>query len=196
MRALPHWIVIPVKAPADCKTRLSAVLDDAERQRLVADMLANVVAACSGIAGAEVMLLGPHRHGLSEAIRLLPDIGGGLNAALAAAVRVARMAGVGRLSFVSGDLPLATGEAIERLVSSDSDAIRIAPDRAGIGTNALSLPLPAATAFRFHYGTGSFAAHVREAARLGLPIESIRAPGLAYDVDLPEDLPVTASRSA
>ena len=185
-----HWIVLPIKAPADCKTRLRGVLDDAAREALVADMLHHVVAACSQVAGAAVFLLGPERHGLP--VDLLADPGGGLNAALTAAVRAAEAAAVDRITFISADLPHVETTEIARLLQG---AATIAPDRAGTGTNALSLPLLAATRFTFHYGADSFARHRAEAERLGLRMTPVESPGLAFDIDLPEDL-ATASRTS
>jgi 2-phospho-L-lactate guanylyltransferase len=182
------WIVIPVKAPGDGKSRLGAVLDDAGRRDLVASMLAAAVAAASAIADSNVLLLGPARHGLPDTLRRLDDPGTGLNPALASATRAATAAGVDRLVFVSADLPRVTRADIEALLAIDADRIGIAPDRAGTGTNALSLPLPAAADFRFAYGDDSFARHRAEAARLGLSVAPVRSPGLAFDIDRPEDL--------
>ena len=48
--------------------------------------------------------------------------------------------------------------------------------------------VPTRAGFRFAYGPGSFAAHVAEAERLGLPWRSLLDPDLAWDVDGPEDL--------
>jgi 2-phospho-L-lactate guanylyltransferase len=185
---LRRWIVVPVKAPGAGKTRLAGVLDDAARRDLVARMLRRVIAAAGAVAGAEVAVLGPSRHGLAATLRLLDDPGPDLNAALGAALPVALDAGCDRLVFVSGDLPLVTTAEIAALADAPADTLAIAPDRVGTGTNALSLPLPQARAFRFGYGPGSFERHRAEAARLGLPIRIDRSAGLAIDIDLPEDL--------
>ena len=64
----------------------------------------------------------------------------------------------------------------------------IAPDRAGLGTNGLSLPLPAARDFQFCFGSNSFGRHRDEAARLDLLLEIIHSDTLAFDVDEPADL--------
>ena len=166
------WIVIPVKAPQLCKTRLSPVLGEDERQKLVATMLRQTVSAAQAVAGREqVLLLGPSRHGLAEDIPLLNDPGQGLNVALTSAQDAAIGEGVDRL-----------------LLNLPRDGIAVAPDHAGTGTNALSLPLPGAAEFRFHYGEGSFAAHEAEAERLGLPFRSVQRPGLELDIDRPEEL--------
>jgi 2-phospho-L-lactate guanylyltransferase len=189
------WVVTPIKAPDDCKTRLRAALSDSARRELVAGMLRHVLDVAGATAGVdEILLLGPSRHGLQDSIRLLADPGGGLNAALAAAARTAVAAGVDRLVIVAADLPLLTEGDLAALVGAAAGAVAIAPDRSGVGTNALSLPLPAAGGFRFHYGDDSFARHSAEAARLALPVQMIRSEGLGLDIDEPEDLAALGGR--
>ncbi|AEG49865.1 2-phospho-L-lactate guanylyltransferase CofC [Sphingobium chlorophenolicum L-1] len=181
------WIVIPVKAPAACKTRLSPVLDEAGRRDLVAEMLHRTVTAATKAVGMErLRLLGPSRHGLPENMGLLDDPGGGLNPAAASARDAALAAGVERLLFLSADLPLVEAADVAALL--DVPGIAVAPDLPGQGTNALSLPLPQAADFQFHYGQGSFAAHRAEADRLGLPFSAIVRRGLGFDIDQPRDL--------
>ena len=182
------WIVTPIKAPEACKTRLSGAMSDAARQDLVRDMLRHVVEVARAIPGAELRILGPSRHGLAADIPLLADPGGGLNAALASAAQAAGAAGASRLVVVAADLPRLGRSDLQALVSGHGDALAVAPDRAGAGTNALSLPLPQARAFRFQYGPDSFAQHRAEAARLGLPLQVIRSETLGLDIDQPEDL--------
>ena len=182
------WIVTPIKAPEACKTRLSGAMTDAARQALVRDMLRHVVEVASTMPGAEVRILGPSRHGLAADIPLLADPGGGLNAALAAAADAAGAAGASRLVIVAADLPRLTRSDLQALVSVDGEGLAVAPDRAGSGTNALSLPLPAARALRFQYGPDSFTRHCAEAVRLGLSLQVIRSETLGLDIDQPEDL--------
>ena len=183
------WVVIPIKAPEWCKTRLAPVLGDRERRKLVADMLAQTVSAAQSIVGLQrVLLLGPSRHDLPGDIPLLPDAGQGLNVALEGARNAAIGAGVRRLLIVSADLPLIRSEDVSALLNLPGESVAIAPDHAGTGTNAVSLPLPSAAKFAFHYGDGSFAAHRAEAGRLGLPFLSLRRRGLELDVDRPEEL--------
>jgi 2-phospho-L-lactate guanylyltransferase len=188
------WVVTPIKALEDCKTRLRPALDEAARRALVESMLRHVVEIAADARGVdEVLLLGPSRHDLPPAIPLLADPGGGLNAALAAAVARATDAGVSRLVIVAADLPRVTRADLEALAGLDAEEAAIAPDRAGSGTNALSLPLPAARAFRFQYGPDSFARHTADAARLGLPLRVIRTDTLGLDIDEPRDLSVLAT---
>lgn len=183
------WVVIPIKAPEACKTRLSPALGDCERQALVAEMLRRTVAAARTVAGPNhVLLLGPSRHGLDADIELLADPGGGLDAALTTARDAAVRAGIGRLLLLSADLPTVEPADVAALLDVPAQVAAGGPDRAGDGTNALSLPLPAAAQFQFSYGEGSFAAHQAEAARLGLAFLTIDRPGLSLDIDRPEEI--------
>ena len=62
----------------------------------------------------------------------------------------------------------------------------IAPDRLGTGTNGLAVrPLGI---IGFQFGSGSFAAHLAEAEAAGVQPAVVRRPGLAFDLDTPEDL--------
>ncbi|CAN7345509.1 2-phospho-L-lactate guanylyltransferase [Phenylobacterium sp. LjRoot225] len=186
---MSRWVLTPVKAPEACKTRLSPVLSEAARRELVARMLRHVVETAAAAPDVdEVVLLGPSSHGLAGAMRRLADPGGGLNAALASALPAAAAAGVDRLVILAGDLPRVSVADVEALARLAPGRLGVAPDRRGTGTNALSLPLPAAQDFHFQYGTDSFARHSAEAARLGLALEVIRSETLGLDVDEPEDL--------
>jgi 2-phospho-L-lactate guanylyltransferase len=184
------WAIIPVKGLDKGKTRLSGVLDEPERQRLVMAMLDHVVdAATAAIRIDRVCVVGPSRLGLDVRVGLLDDPGGGLDAGLAAALAQAAEAGVDRVVILAGDLPRLTPREVAMLAALPDAAMGIAPDRHGTGTNALSLPLPAARGFAFGYGPGSAARHSVEGCRLGLDIEWLHSPGLARDVDVPADLP-------
>jgi 2-phospho-L-lactate guanylyltransferase len=184
------WIVIPIKAPEACKTRLRAVLGDVARRNLVRDMLAHVVSAARAAATPDhtVMLLGPDRHGLSESLPSLPDSGAELNAVLTLTLRAAMRAKVDRVTIISADLPTIKPAELAELVDLSTKNVVIAPDLAERGTNALSIPLPAGEAFRFRYGENSFTAHRAVAAHFGLPVTVIQRPGLQFDVDEPQDL--------
>jgi 2-phospho-L-lactate guanylyltransferase len=187
------WVLTPVKAPEACKTRLAPALSEAARLELVARMLRHVVEVAGQAPGVdEVVLLGPSSHDLPAAMRRLPDPGGGLNAALASALPVAAAAGVDRLVILAGDLPRVTLADLNALCGLAPGRLGVAPDRRGAGTNALSLPLPAARDFAFQYGPDSFARHRAEAARLGLALEVIRSATLGLDIDEPEDLGMLA----
>ena len=183
------WLIIPVKPPHQAKSRLSEVLSEDQRAKLARSMLRHVFGAALAAGGVDqIALLGPSRLGLPGDVMLLGDPGGGLNPAVESALAHVADEGAGRMIVLFADLPLLTSQDVERLAAAPSGTIAIAPDRHGTGTNALSLPIPAAKGFTFAFGTDSFAAHRAEAGRLGLRIELVHSPGLARDVDVPDDL--------
>lgn len=184
------WAIIPVKAPGEGKQRLAGALAPAERDTIVRAMLARVVAAVQAApAIARLALVGPSRLGIDSGVTLLAEPGGGLNPAVSEGFSHAAAAGAQRVILLHADLPQLTAEDCTALATLPAGAIGIAPDRHGTGTNALSLPLPDASGFQFAFGSDSFARHRAEAARLGLSLVEIRRPGLATDIDEPDDLP-------
>ena len=187
------WVVIPFKQPGQAKGRLAAALSEAERAALAGAMMHHVVRVASQAAHVQQLcLLGPTRLGLPEDILLLDDPGLGLNPALHAALDHVTDAGADRMIVLFADLPLLTSQDVELLAAAPAGTIAMAPDRHGIGTNALSLPLPTAKGFTFCFGPDSFARHHAEADQLGIRIEEVHSQGLARDVDMPEDLPDAA----
>jgi len=184
------WAIIPIKPADSGKSRLAHVLDGVEREALMRGMLAHVVDAASRAGGiARVCLVGPSRHGLPDAIPLLADPGGGLNPALQSALDEVADEGPSRVIVIAADLPRVTPQELDLLALAPADTVAIAPDRHGTGTNALSLPLPAARGFTFGFGIDSCAYHRKETQRLGLRVETILSPGLEKDIDEPSDLP-------
>lgn len=183
------WLIIPVKPPQQAKSRLSEVLGEDQRAALAQAMLRHVLGAAQEARGVDhIALLGPSRLGAPESVPLLADPGGGLNPAIHSALEHVSAKGAGRMIVLFADLPGLTTEDVERLAAVPADRIAIAPDRHGTGTNALSLPIPAAKGFTFAFGPDSFARHRAEAGRVGLRIDEVHSCGLARDVDVPEDL--------
>ena len=183
------WAIIPVKASPESKSRLAGVLDAPARAALVDAMLERVIeAAVSARNIARVALLGTPRAVPPADVERLAEPGQGLNAAVTSALAEVAARGASRVVFVHGDLPTVSARELELLAAAPSGEIAIAPDRHGTGTNALSLPLPEARGFSFAFGPDSFALHLAEAERRGLKVEEIHSPGLARDVDEPDDL--------
>jgi 2-phospho-L-lactate guanylyltransferase len=114
---------------------------------------------------------------------LLEEPGLGLNGAVTAGVDALAEAGADEVLVVHADLPLAAGLA----ALAGHDGITLAPDRREDGTNVACVP--ARAGFRFSYGPGSFSRHCDEAARLGLDLRVVRDLVLAWDVDVPADIP-------
>src|SRR5262249_51354284 len=111
----------------------------------------------------------------------------GLNTALALGCRHALEHGARSIVALSSDLPNVTSGDVAALRASVSDApgCTIAPDEQEQGTNALVLTPPQPDFFQF--GPGSFQAHIAGGRARTLPVRILRRPGLAVDLDTPEN---------
>jgi 2-phospho-L-lactate guanylyltransferase len=196
------WAIVPVKPMRRAKSRLSSVLGAEERLALSREMLNRVLEALAGVSGiertllvsrdTEAMALARH-HGartLSErsrsASRRGPPID--LNQALQQATRAAVGSGASAVLVVPADLPLVTVEDLQELValSASPPVVVLAPDRRQAGTNAL-LASPAGL-IEYAFGPSSFDRHRASALAAGARVLVCDRPGLALDLDLPEDL--------
>jgi 2-phospho-L-lactate/phosphoenolpyruvate guanylyltransferase len=133
------------------------------------------------------MVISPERDTVPAEVPVLADTGESLNSALLQAHTVLREFGCGEVVILPADLPKITAAEIDELVRAGrSGGFAIAPDAAGVGTNALCLV--SRRPFRFQFGPDSRRSHVREAEHLGLSAHAVRLPGLEFDVDSPADL--------
>ena len=178
-------VLVPVKAFGRAKLRLAEVLDGPARAALAREMADRVLTAAAPLPIAvvcdddEVAAWAE-----SRGARVLWRPGHGLNGAVNDAVATVAGEGVDRVLVTHADLPLATG--FDELLSVDGDGVLLVPDRHEDGTNVASVP--PGSGFTFAYGPGSFAAHCKEAERLGLVLSVERPPRLTWDVDVPGDL--------
>ena len=181
-------VVVPIRSFDDAKTRLAEVLDLADRRTLARAMAATVLRAALELPvvvvsdDAEVI-----DWAFTTGARSLPVGVTGLDRSITAAVDHLAAEGVDRVIVAHADLPHAHDLGIVADPTGNLAAVAIAPDRHHDGSNVLSVPTGAG--FRFAYGPGSFARHVAEAERLGLPVTVVDDASLAWDVDSPDDLP-------
>lgn len=186
-----HAVLVPVKAFAHAKGRLTVALGDEDRRALVRRMAEQVLRAAAPLPVAvvcddpEVAAWARGQHAL-----VLWEPGRGLNGAVESGVgQLARM-GVRRVVVAHADLPLARNLA--GLVGFEG--VTLVPDRRDDGTNVVELPTDAG--FRFSYGPGSFARHRAECNRIGIPFRVLHEPSLSFDVDWPSDLPGSGTGQA
>ena len=176
-------VLVPVKSFRDAKLRLAPALSPERRAELARKMADRVVASAGSLPVAVVCddreVAGWAR---SAGALVIWEPGRGLNGAVQEGVR--RLAGFGvELAIVAaGDLPLAR----DLTWIGDFPGITIVPDRHGDGSNVIAVPSSAG--FNFSYGPGSFARHLQEAKRTGVPFRVVRDTPLAWDVDVPDDL--------
>lgn len=180
-------LIIPVKPFAEAKQRLGSIMSDSERAKLAQSMFRHVFSTalrCVDARAVIVVTRAPdivdfaERHG---AVGLVENTRPDLNEALAQAAEFAREAS--RLLVLASDLPLLREDDLACMIGQDC---AIAPDRRGHGTNAIAWPV--APAPRFSFGENSLQRHLAAAKAVGLDPKIISRPGLAHDVDLPDDL--------
>jgi len=181
-------VLIAVKERARSKTRLADALSPPARIELVRSMLTAVLSAArSAQTVHQVIVISPERDCIPAEVPVLADTGESLNGALMQAHAMLREFGCREVVILPADLPKITHTEIDALVRAGrAGGFAIAPDAAGVGTNALCLVSP--EPFHFQFGLDSRRLHVQEAQRMGLSPQVVRLPGLALDVDSPADL--------
>ncbi len=189
----PPRIIVPHRGLEAAKTRLATSLSPDERMFLASQLLQRVLKVAREVSD-DVVVISPSRP-LAEIVepsgaRLVVQRGMGLNEGLEQARFDALADGIDTLVILHGDLPNLQADDVHTLLAGlpddDSPGVAIAPDRAGTGTNALVLR-PAGV-IRFRFGVGSFAQHLAEVERAGVPLVAVNRAGLAFDLDTPADL--------
>jgi 2-phospho-L-lactate guanylyltransferase len=91
-----------------------------------------------------------------------------------------------RILSVAADLPRLTPSEIDFVLHASSEPITLIPSRDWTGTNGVVFIPPAR--ITMEYGEGSFRRHLSKAAAAGLASDVMDLPGIAFDIDTPEDL--------
>lgn len=178
--------IVPINYGREGKTRLAARLSPEQRARIAENMTRHVLQELSGVRDiASVRVLSALRpHFVSD--QWIADQGRGLNAEIAAARGLFANEPV---LFIHADLPFLQAEDVQALLDAAAHSgAAIAPDRHGLGTNALALAdgRPFSPAF----GANSFSRH-----KALLPDAAIvERTGLSFDLDEPEDLDLARAR--
>lgn len=178
-------VIVPAKPLAHAKARLSPVLAPDERRTLCLAMLADVCTAAAGVGRVVVVASDTDAEAVARAVGAEvvrdPTPQAGLNASLEAAVRAPADDGV---LVIASDVPACTADDLAAVASGEG--VRVAPDAAGTGTNALwrkpggVIPLS--------FGEGSAARHEQLARDAGATFALVRRRNLALDIDLPDHL--------
>lgn len=175
--------LIPVKAFADGKSRLSDALDDHAREALAERLARAVVVACRGMHPHVVCDDdGVAAWATTVGAQVIRVDGPGLNRAVRLGVAALADAGFDRVLITHADLADPSGLA----GLATLDGIVLVPDLDLAGTNVVVTPT--SFGFSFSYGENSFARHLSEAERSGLAIHVVTDAGLGLDLDDPDDL--------
>jgi len=186
------WAAVPVKEFAGAKQRLSTLLTAAQRQALAAAMREDVLAALveAPLAGIMVNTVDPlatdlaRRYGAQVVTDGAHD---GHTGAVTAMARILAAEGHDMLT-VPGDIPRVTAAEIAAVIEARRPApsVTIVPAHDARGSNAVLCAPPLVMPLRF--GDDSFLPHVASARALGIEPTIIRLPGIALDIDQPEDV--------
>jgi 2-phospho-L-lactate guanylyltransferase len=188
------WTLLPVHGMATGKSRLAAVLDAGARAALNRRLLMHTLevieewrgdlAQCVVVSHCDEALACASAAGAQT---LREPAGAGLNAALSFAAEDVVARGGVKLLVVACDLPCLSAASLRALTARAGAAgdAAIAPDRSGLGTNALALDAGGHNAF--HFGEDSYARHRAALMRAGCRVTSHVCDELAFDLDTPQD---------
>lgn len=186
-------ILIPVKNLSAAKQRLAAVLDQSARTELAQAMLHDVVAAiaawpqrpaCALVTGDPFAVELARQYDFE----IIPDPSNlGETGAIDMATRLCVVLGCDSTLVIPADIPLIqAGELEQILAQAPAEGAVLAPASDGRGTNA-AFRRPA-NLFPLRFGNDSFKPHLAAARATGKACIVLQLPGIALDVDNPEDL--------
>lgn len=188
----PVWAAVPVKEFAGAKQRLAPLLTPGQRQALAAAMVEDVLAALAQapLAGIMVNTVDPLATELARryGARVVTDgAHDGHTGAVNAMARVLAAEGCDMLT-VPGDIPRVTAAEIAAVVAArlPAPSVTIVPAHDERGSNAVLCSPPLVMPLKF--GDDSFLPHLAAARALGIEPTVVRLPGVALDIDQPEDI--------
>ncbi len=186
-------ILVPVKNLANAKQRLASVLSPEARQELAQAMCADVLETLERWQrrpAVTVVTSDPFASGLAARLGfeiLADDANPGETGAIEMATAVCLAWGADHTLVIPADIPLIESSELQKIVdSAPPEGAVLVPDAAGRGTNA-ALRTPA-DLFPLRFGNDSFLPHLEAVRASGRPWVVLELPGIALDVDRPDDL--------
>jgi len=192
-------ILVPVKNLVDAKQRLSSILSSEERFALAQAMCSDVLqtlALWQGRPPVAVVTSDSYTRELAKRFNfeVIDDDNSGETNAIEMATAICCERGETSTLVVPADIPLIDGAELQKIVdSAPASGAVLAPDAAGRGTNA-AWRAPG-DLFPLRFGNDSFLPHLSAAKATGLPCVVLKLPGIARDIDRPEDLREVAAAS-
>jgi len=191
------WGVLPVKNFENAKTRLAPALSPEERRALFRLMVEDVLAAMTASSLAGVLVLTNEPEAIALARRYGARTEGepenlGQSEAVARAMGILEGEGIAAALQLPGDIPGVTPAEIDTLIRAHTAAaglptLTIVQAHDFRGSNALAVSPP--SLIPFHFGHDSFQPHLAEARAIGVEPQILTGlPGIALDIDTPEDL--------
>lgn len=183
--------LLPVKALARAKGRLSPDFDDAQRREIATALFEDALDLCASVDFLQWWVVSEDdevlRRAAGAGFETVADPGSGLNAAVAAGMSKAVAAGAESLTVVPCDVPLAyKGDLVDLLDTGATSDIVLVPSGDDGGTNALYLTPP--DLIEPAFGPGSLQRHIALAEKQRYRCAILSLPRLALDVDTPADV--------
>jgi 2-phospho-L-lactate guanylyltransferase len=191
-------ILVPIKNTAAAKQRLASILDQPSRTKLAQAMLHDVLSAAREWAGANgkdrpaVGIVTSDAFAMRVAseyqFEVIPDPENpGETGAIEMATRICVERGEDSTLVIPADIPLIQPRELEEIFKrAPVEGSVLAPAADGRGTNA-AFRRPA-DLFPLRFGNDSFKPHHAAAKATGKPCVVLNLPGIAVDVDNPDDL--------
>lgn len=185
-------ILVPVKEQSRAKSRLSSLLNPAERSTIAWAMFEDLIRALSPLPCPTVLVTDSSRA--TARVRtlgwkvLFEEEQISESVSIDAASRILAAEGAYAVLRLPADLPLVQSQDIAEMLEptvANPFAV-LAPSWDRTGTNALLRTPPCVFPSRF--GPGSFALHLREAADRGIPVRVVENARLALDLDDATDI--------
>ncbi len=186
-------ILVPVKNLASAKQRLAAILDQPARTELAQAMLLDILETLAtwthrpevGIVTSDAFALQlADQFGFTV---IADNANRGETDAIETATRLCESRGVDSTLVIPADIPLVQSWELETIITvAPAEGSVLVPAADGRGTNAIwRRPVGL---FPARFGNDSFKPHHAAAQATGKPCIVLSLPGLALDVDNPEDL--------
>jgi 2-phospho-L-lactate/phosphoenolpyruvate guanylyltransferase len=197
-------ILVPIKNLADAKQRLSPILSPEERFALARAMCEDVLQTIANYKNQPAVVLltvaivtnDPFARDLARRFNfeVIVDDNSGETNAIRAATAFCKQNGATSTLVIPADIPLIEVSELQQIFDHvPSNGAVLVPDAAGRGTNAVWRS--PADLFPLHFGNDSFLPHLAAAKATSAPCVVLDLPGIARDVDRPEDLEALADTS-
>jgi 2-phospho-L-lactate/phosphoenolpyruvate guanylyltransferase len=192
-------ILVPIKMLVGAKQRLANTLNSEERLALARAMCSDVLQTLAiWRSRPPVALVTTDSFARDLAARfnfeVIADNNTGETSAIEIATADCKARGFKSTLILPADIPLIEIAELEAIFTAAPPAGAVlVPDAAGRGTNAAWRSPP--DLFPLRFGNDSYLPHLAAARATGLTCEVLQLPGIARDIDRPEDLLEVAAAS-
>lgn len=189
-----RFALVPIKDPSKAKERLSSILPQRDRTALAYAMIEDVLTALKGSKLLDRLFVATSDEAAGElALSLGAEVikekkQEGESRSVDSASLLCKDMGAKSVLVIPGDAPLVSSRDVDFILEKEKPypSVILVPSRDEMGTNAILRTPPDAIPSRFGYD--SFTKHISEAKERSLPYEIYKIPGVALDIDEPDDL--------